>query len=136
MKKLYISCPITGRDWKDVMKSYELMHKLACMIFDEERLEIVNPPRVAELGDVRLDDIAVHIANMHEADYFIGTEFIYGPMNRHCNIERGIADDFGIRSVKFDFDIVAPDYKAVLRRMEEQEMKTCECSNTNCVSPL
>lgn len=135
MKKLYISCPVTGRDWKDVMKSYEQMHKIAEVLFGEKELEIVNPPRVVELKDVRLDDVAVHIANMHEADYFIGTEFVYGPVNRHCNIEGHIASEFGIRSIKFDFDIIAPDYKGVLRRLEEQDMKMMACSDANCVSP-
>lgn len=120
MKKLYISCPVTGRDWKDVVKSFEKMNKLAQIVFDErDGFEIVNIPRVTELKEVTLDDIARHIDDMSKADYFIGTGWFWGDLNRHCNLETELASEYGMKMIKFDYEIVAPDYKDVLRRLEE-----------------
>ena len=122
MKKLYVSCPVTGRDWKDVVKSYEKMNLLAQMMFDEhDGLEIVNVPMVTELKEVDLEDIARHINKMTEADYFIGVNWFWGDLNRHCNLESELASEYKMKMVKFDFEIVAPDYKDVLRRLEENE---------------
>lgn len=118
MKKLYISCPIEGRDWKDVVKSYKLMHMLACVAFDEKDLEIINHPKVLDLEKSKLNDLAIHIANMSTADYFVGVEYCYGPVNQYCNIERGIAHDYGIPHALINIELIAPDYRKVVERLE------------------
>ena len=131
MKKLYISCPITGRDWKDVVKSYKVLKHLACVVFHEDNLEIVNHPKVLDLENTSLSDLAVHVANMSTADYFIGIEYVYGHVNRHCNIEKAIAQDFGMQHALFSLDLVAPDYKDVIRRLES----TWSEANVKCCDP-
>ena len=52
MKKLFISCPMRKRSEEDIHKTFELLHKVAEAIFDEE-LEVIptyfegNPPENA-----------------------------------------------------------------------------------------
>lgn len=40
MKKLFISCPMRKRSEEDIHKTFELLHKVAEAIFDEE-LEVI-----------------------------------------------------------------------------------------------
>ena len=119
MKKLYVSCPVTGRKYEDVMKSFEQMHKIAEIIFDE-KLEVVNSPRVIELKEVRLDDLAAHFKNMAEADYFIGVRWFGGPYNHHCFFEADLAERNGLKCIRFDVEHVAPDYEDIIREWESK----------------
>jgi hypothetical protein len=110
MKKLYISCPTKGRKWDDITKTFDKMHKLAEILFDQE-LEVIN----TDLGNLEATDmetLAGRIKLMSEADYFVGIgvdDAYWDRRNRLCSFEHDIADGYGIESYFFPVRVVAPD---------------------------
>lgn len=92
MKKLFVSCPTTGRKFEDVVKTGQKMHKIAEVIFEQE-LEMIDCFRVTELTKFDLYDMARHIEAMAEADCFIGVNHYWGDV---VDIQRGLAERFKI----------------------------------------
>ena len=108
MKKLYVSCPVKGREWKNVVDSFEKMKKIAEIVFEEE-LEIVNPPLAMELKEVTINDIARHLMYMAEADYFVGMYGWLGNEYRNIDLENDLAHYYDIKRIMIDADSFIPD---------------------------
>lgn len=98
MKKLYVSCPIEGRAYKDISNTVEKMHKIAEAIFGEE-LEVVSNPRIKEVYGTDLYDLSRRILQMAEADYFISISAVY---NEITCLENTIAALFDINRTMVD----------------------------------
>lgn len=121
MKKLYISCPTKGRKWDDITKTFDKMHRIAEILFDQE-LEVID---MLGLGNLEADDLATlarRIDAMKEADYFIGLrEFEWSdsaiwPM---CRLEYMVASAYGVECRFAEMKDVAPDCPAVVDRYLE-----------------
>lgn len=125
MKKLYISCPIKGRDWKDVVNSFKKMHKIAEIIFEEE-LEIVNSPRVTELKELCKSDMIDHFTDMSKADYFIGVEGCYNTPWKNCDIELNLAREFKIPSTLIGYEYIAEDCENMMLQSIAEAVFTSE----------
>ena len=110
MKKLFISCPMRKRSEEDIHKTFELLHKVAEAIFDEE-LEVIptyfegNPP---ENANEALWYLGESIKKMSEADYFIGI-FDEAREFRGCIIENITAKSSGIPFYLVGIANAAPD---------------------------
>ena len=73
-KKLFISCPMTGRTEDNIKKSMDKMHKIAEIVFDQE-LEVIDsyiPGEAPEGVNRGVWYLGRSIEMMAEADYFIG----------------------------------------------------------------
>jgi hypothetical protein len=108
MKKLYVCCPVKGREWKNVVDSFEKMKKIAEIVFEEE-LEIINPPLAMELKEVTLNDMARHLMNMAEADYFVGMYGWLGEGYRNIELENDLAFKYDIKRIMLDAECFVPD---------------------------
>ena len=118
-KKLYISCPMKGRTEENIRKSMEKMHRIAEIVFDQE-LEVIptytedKPPESAKAA---IWYLGRSIQLMADADYFIGIK--YDSFYKGCNIERNIADEYGIKSVLINHRQLMPDLSEVERKYYE-----------------
>lgn len=116
MKKLFISCPMKGRDEVDIRHSMNQMHKIAEIVFDQE-LEVIptyithNPPKNSNEG---IWYLAESIKKLAKADYFIGIG--YSDFFRGCSIESTIARDYGIPHTQVDYRELMPDALEVERK--------------------
>jgi hypothetical protein len=129
MKKLYISCPTKGRKWDDITKTFDKMHKLAEILFDQE-LEVIN----TDLGNLEATDMATlaeHISAMSEADYFVGLDELNWGREGHwrmCRVECETAMVYGLDSKFVHMDDVAPDCREVIARYYD-ELRVKEVEN-------
>lgn len=110
MKKIFISCPMKGRTEENIRKSMEQMHKIAEIYFDQE-LEVIpsyiedNPPENDNQG---IWYLGKSIQLLAKADFFIGIDYT-NEYFKGCNIERRVADSYGIRSVLVNMYELMPD---------------------------
>lgn len=120
MKKLFISCPMKGRTEENIRKSMEKMHKIAEIVFDQE-LEVIpsyiehNPPENCKRSVWYLGE---SIKKMAMADYFIGVGYSHFFVG--CNIERNVAEEYGIPHTIVHIHELMPD-------ADEVERKHCDC---------
>lgn len=109
MKKLFISCPMKGRTEENIRDSMDRMHKIAELIFKEE-LEVIQtyiPHEVPENVNRSVWCLGESIKKLAEADYFIGIGWT--DCFRGCEIERRVANFYGIRSTFVDTSDLMPD---------------------------
>lgn len=100
MKKLFISCPMNGRDEEAITKSMDKMHKLMEAILGE-KLEVIetyideDAPNNVNAGVWYLSK---SIELLAEADYFVGFGFYLSFTEKYkgCEIEAMIADHYDI----------------------------------------
>lgn len=115
VKKLFISCPMTGREQKAIDNSFDRMHKIAEAVFDQ-KLEVINtykkiPTDIAGVDimeDVRGKAFMLGAAYMDisKADYYIG---VY-PLNYYSSgMHNSLADDIGMPMYLVDPCKIAPD---------------------------
>ena len=129
MKKLYVCCPVKGREWKNVVDSFEKMKKIAEIVFEEE-LEIINPPLAMELKDVTLHDMARHLMNMAEADYFVGIGDWTGDRWKNIDTELELAVYYDIKRVMLEAESICPD----IIKIRDNHLNTPVCSTAEVVS--
>lgn len=116
MKKLFISCPMSGRTTENILNSMMRMHKIAEATFGEE-LEVIpsyiehTPPKDAKQAVWYLGE---SIKKLAEADYFIGIG--YESAFPGCYVENNVAQEYGIPSVRVDISIVMPDAWEIANR--------------------
>lgn len=110
-KRLFISCPMNGRDEKAILESRKYMKKVAEAIWNQ-KFEVIDS-YIKDAIDIpdgcreRIFRIGEAIKKMSEADYFIGVEFNYE--YRGCYNELNIARDYGIPYFALPIQIVCPD---------------------------
>lgn len=116
MKKLFISCPMKGRTEDNIRNSMERMHKIAEAMFGEE-LEVIptyiehTPPADVKQAVWYLGE---SVKKLSEADYFIGIRYESAFVG--CNIERDVAENYGIPVAFVDISIVMPDAWEIANR--------------------
>lgn len=124
MKKLFISCPMKGRDEVDIRHSMNKMHKIAEIVFEQE-LEVIptyvthNPPKNSNEGIWYLGE---SIKKLAKADYFIGIKE-YSHNFHGCNHERNIAADYGIPSMYVRLEDLMPDAVEAERKQRNIDYK-------------
>lgn len=116
MKKLFISCPMRGRTNEAIAESRERMKKIAKEIFNEE-LEVIDSiisdrPPVDSKESIWY--LGKSLEKLAEADYFIGVD--YSEYFRGCEVERGVAQRYGIPTFCVPLYIF-PDALELDRRM-------------------
>lgn len=116
MKKLFISCPMSGRSEENIKKTMFKMHQIAQIIFDEKLQPIdsyFNDETIEEKKNDSIYCLGRAIEKMADADYFIG---VYDRHFRGCNIERLIADEYGMKITLIDAIDVAPDISEIIQK--------------------
>ena len=130
MKKLFISCPMRGRTEENIKDSMEKMHKIAELMFGEELeliqsyLENENPP---ENANEKIWYLGKSLELLAEADYFIGPDYCSDVFSG-CDIEREVANNYGIQTVTVNIYRIMPDLRGVeetLRGVNERKIATC-----------
>lgn len=115
MKKLFVSCPMSGRTKEQILKSMKIGRKIAELYYDEELLVINTwiedePPEY--IKNERLWYLAKSLELLAEADYCI-TINIYGDKFfdrfKSCRIEEDIIKEMYIPHYKIDLRSIAPD---------------------------
>lgn len=118
MKKLFISCPMNGRTEENIKKTMSKMHRIAEAIFDEE-LEVIdtyNPDDYeSDMMNSNIYGMGKAILKMAEADYFIGVRSIDF---RGCNVERFIAEEYGLESTFVEPQRVMTDHEILTDRIK------------------
>ncbi len=97
MKKLFISCPMRGRTRKNILKTREIMHKIAELSFGED-LEVIDSFLDADCETGKNPSIFFlgrAISKMADADYFVGIEDDENYSG--CKVERLVAEEYGIK---------------------------------------
>lgn len=95
MKKLYISCPMSGRTSENIKRSREMMQKMAELYWGED-LEVIDsvidyiPPGTK---NERIWCLGQSVSKMAEADYYIGVE-TYDYCG--CAVENNVAYKYDI----------------------------------------
>ena len=116
MKKLFISCPMAGRSEENILKTMEMLHKIAEIMMDEE-LEVI-PTYLDETAPDSVCNNAVwflgrSIELMAEADCFTCINLAFERTKYHgCDIERKVATHYGLKVLSVDlmsFPSVAQD---------------------------
>lgn len=107
MKKLFISCPMTGRTEEIIKKSMEQLHRIAEAITGEE-LEVIDTYlEGAEYNDKPLACLGESIKRMQDADYFISPSEIWEW--RGCDVERDVARRYRIKVLTLNVEDLMPD---------------------------
>lgn len=122
MKKLFISCPMNGRTTENIKKTMFKMHQIAEIIFDEKLQPIdsyFNDELIEDKKNESIYCLGKSIEGMADADYFIG---VYGGHFRGCNIERLIADEYGMKVTLIDAIDVAPDISDIIKNKYDEIM--------------
>ena len=128
MKKLFISCPMKGRTEENIKKSMEKMHRIAEIVFDQE-LEVIpsyiedNPP---ENSNQAIWYLGKSIQLLAEADFFIGIDWC--DFYKGCEVERTVANRYGIKSTYVELYTMMPDAVEVIRAEEEKRWANETCS--------
>ena len=109
MKKLFISCPMKGRTEENIKSSMARMHRIAELVFDQE-LEAIDtyiPDEAPDGVNRGVWYLGESIKRMAEADYFIGIG--WSEVFKGCEIERSVANAYGIRATTVLVEDVMPD---------------------------
>ena len=124
MKKLFISCPVTGRKLEDIVASREKMLHIAEIVF-EQGFEVIDCGNfVEEMQGFGVEDLANHIKKLADADYFIGVSGWWDCWG-HIQAEHAIAKDYmRIPVYVLDPKYIAPDLEKVER---EHRNEHCVC---------
>ena len=98
LKKLYISCPLSGRTPENIVKTREKLKAIA-EAYLGEKLEVIpfelNPKGPVNRAE-KLWLLGESIKKMATADYFIGVG-VYGSYSYDgCSIEHNVARTYGI----------------------------------------
>ena len=120
MKKLFVSCPISGRTKEQILKSMKIGRKIAELYFDEEELLVINtwiedePPEY--IKNERLWYLVKSLEFLAEADYsiVIGDYGRYIDRFKSCRIDEYIISEMDIPYYKVDLRAIAPDLFAVV----------------------
>lgn len=91
MKKLYISCPRTGKTREEIDKAREKMHRIAEVVFEQE-LEVIDsfiPVGPPQTNAIAIWNLGENIKKMASADYFIGVRSCWD--HPSCSIEGDVA---------------------------------------------
>lgn len=110
MKKLFISVPMNGRTEEQIRESMRRMHKVAEAVWDEE-LEVIDSYVAEAVPSVNSEAVwflGESIKRMADADYFIGVDD-YDYRCRGCNVERTVANLYGMERYYMPIDVIAPD---------------------------
>lgn len=122
MKKLFISCPMNGRTTENIKKTMFKMHQIAEIIFDEKLKPVesyFNDELIEDKKNESIYCLGRAIEKMADADYFIG---LRDHRFRGCNIERLIADEYGIKVTLIDAIDVAPDISDIIKNKYDEIM--------------
>lgn len=115
MKKLFISCPMRGRTEKDIKETMDRMAAAARTIIGEE--VCVIPSFISGLSTDRNEEkirmLGKSIQLMADADYVVNLDVSYEFPG--CNIERNIADSYGIPIIHLQAKYLAPDVDKMLQ---------------------
>ena len=110
MKKLFISVPMKGRTEEQIRESMRRMHKVAEAVWDEE-LEVIDSYVAEAVPSVNSEAVwflGESIKKMADADYFIGVDD-YDYRCHGCNVERTVANLYGMDRYYMPIDVIAPD---------------------------
>ena len=115
MKKLFVSCPMTGRTKEQILKSMQIGKTMAELYFNEEELLVINtwiedePPEY--IKNERLWYLAKSLEFLAEADYsiIIGNYGVHIDRFKSCHIEEDIISEMDIPHYKIDLRSIAPD---------------------------
>ena len=115
MKKLFVSCPISGRTKEQILKSMKIGRRIAELYFDEEELLVINtwiedePPEY--IKNEKLWYLAKSLEFLAEADYtiVIGNYERYIDRFKSCHIEEDIISEMDIPHYEVDLRAIAPD---------------------------
>lgn len=113
MKKLFVSCPMTGRTKEQILKSMKIGRRIAELYFNEELLVINTwiedePPEY--IKNERLWYLAKSLEFLAEADYcVVANVYPYGDRFESCKMEETIINEIGIPKYKVDLRAIAPD---------------------------
>ena len=130
MKKLFISCPMKGRTEENIRKSMERMHKIAEIIFDQ-KLEVIptyiedNPSENIVYEGIWY--LGKSIQLLSEADFFIGIGWT--DLFKGCNIERTVAENYGMRCTYVDVGELMPDALMLEKEYWEKLTTPNKCSH-------
>lgn len=121
MKKLFISCPMRGRTDEAIAESRKRLKTIAEAAFNEE-LEVIDSI-ISERPPVNSKEsiwyLGKSLEKLAEADYFIiGVD--YSEYFRGCEVERGVAQRYGIPTFYVPLYIF-PDALELDRRMYDTE---------------
>ena len=117
MKKLFVSVPMKGRTEGEIKKSIQKMKKIA-EIYEGEELELIdsyiedNPPKDSKEAVWYLGESLKKLA---QADVFIGIDDSWDWNG--CQIERDVAQRYGIKMYTCRANCVIDNYKPLLNRL-------------------
>lgn len=117
MKKLFVSVPMKGRTEEEIKASIQKMKKIA-EIYEGEELELIdsyiedNPPKDSKEAVWYLGESLKKLA---QADVFIGICESYDWNG--CQIEREVAERYGIKAYMIPAKYVIDNYNALLQRL-------------------
>lgn len=110
MRKLFISCPMNGRNDDEIKHSMNTLHKMAEIINNEE-FEVIDsfiesPPPVFEEADkTRIWYLGESIKKLASADVIIGCDCFYGKYPG-CELEMQVAESYKIERINLDYDMM------------------------------
>lgn len=109
MKKLFISCPMRGRTEENIKNTMTRMHKIAELIYDQdlEPIQTYIPGKAPDSANRSIWYLGESIKMLAEADYFIGVG--YTEAFKGCEIERMVANAYGIHTTIVDMSEMMPD---------------------------
>lgn len=118
MKTLFVSVPMKGRTEEEIKKSIDKMKKIA-EIYEGEELELIDsyvehkPPHDSKEA---IWHLSKSIEKLAQADLFIGIQGDW--LWSGCEIERNVAQRYGIKTYSVDATYVVDNYLELLREME------------------
>lgn len=118
MKKLFVSVPMKGRTEEEIKKSIDKMKKIA-EIYEGEELQLIDsyvehkPPHDSKEA---IWYLSKSIEKLAQADLFIGIQGDW--LWSGCEIERNVAQRYGIKTYSVDATYVVDNYLELLREME------------------
>lgn len=135
MKKLFISCPMSGRTNENIKETMFKMHQIAQIIFNE-KLQTLDGYFSDDYLDLRKKEdvnksiyfLGRAIQKMSEADYFIGVEDFYDYGG--CEIEHDVAMNYGIPMITIPSKYVAQDAR---NEADKRREKLIADFNTECL---
>lgn len=92
-KKLFISCPMRGRNKEDIEKCVKKMHKIAEAVFEQELEALyVRPEDTPPTDRDALRSFAESVSMMSMADYYVGINDYWEYVG--CSIQNNIANAY------------------------------------------
>lgn len=117
MKKLFVSVPMKGRTEEEIKASIQKMKKIA-EIYEGEELELIdsyiedNPPKDSKEAVWYLGESLKKLA---QADIFVGINEAYDWNG--CQIEREVAERYGVKAYAIPAQYVIDNYNALLNKL-------------------